>query len=208
MQKIRFNTVADLINKKKKLCEYYKLAIFKYHSQFRLPLKGRMWEEVLENILEKAGFKILTPVDLSAKRGRDIEVSQFNWVSCKSCKIVWKKRLGVQSCSISGYRLSKVEDFLESILIFDKSFDFYIISMYSLIDGHYTYELFVMPVKILVNSNFRFDGNKTNIHNCTQLRVEKALASQLWIDIYDLSVYRQFRVIKVTVQRPNKINLL
>lgn len=78
MYKIKFKSLRELIIKKNKIRKFYAVVINKYHKIFRLPLTGLMREQVCENILLKSGFSIVTPVSVSHRRGKDIQVDNFN----------------------------------------------------------------------------------------------------------------------------------
>ena len=54
------------------------LGVTKYHKIFRLPLMGLKFEEVIENVLESAGCKILQRVSRSNRRGKDLKVAGVN----------------------------------------------------------------------------------------------------------------------------------
>ena len=194
---------------KKKILTNYVLAIKKYHKIFRLPLTGLLWEQVLENIFIKSGLKILDPVSTDHIKGKDLRVEKFDCVSCKSTRIHYKVRSKVYCCSVSGYRLGSSRDEKVSIEDQDKMFDYYFISMYFKNDGYYTYSLYIFPTLLLMDINFFiFDEKKSNVHNSIQLRLEKSMSNQLWIDILNLNVYKNYKVVSITVKIPININLL
>ena len=165
---------------KEKIAANYVESIQAYHSLFRLPLRGQMWEQVLENILKKSDIEILNEVSSSNQRGRDLQTSVFGGISCKTSKIEYRVGKKLFVCNISGYRLQSSDNFEKTIKSLDKSFNFYFISMYILKDDFYQYSLYIIPKDSLVNiDNFIFINNVSNIFKNIQLKIVPTMSDQL-----------------------------
>ena len=212
--KLRFNSLKDYIFWKELLSKYYISAINNYHENYRLPLTGTVWEQVVENILIKSNLIksnliILTPVDTSHRRGTDLTVEIFNSISCKTNKIEYKVRKQVYGCKISSYRLGSSLNYSETIRLLENAFDYYFISMYYEQNGNYIYSWYIIPTKSLLNIDlFTFNNYKTNIVNGVSLAIFPSMAYQLWITVENMEKFKSYKVVSTSVKIPKNINLI
>ena len=205
---------------KKDLAICYKLAIDFYHLAWRLPLTGSNWEQVVENILSECNFEVITNASKSHARGRDLESTFFNWISCKGARIQYKSRSKRHQVDISSYRLTGVsitkENRIEMIRSFNYSFQYYFMSLYeikNIVGGlKYIYSFYIIPRDSFLNmDNFFFEGHsdKSNIVDDIRLEIKEGCSQQLWISVLDLNTLEKFRITttEVDVLSEKKINL-
>lgn len=74
----RFLNLAQLISVKKSIKKYYALSLTNYHKIFRLQLSGKVFEEVLEEILTYCeGITVLCGTNRSNTMGRDLNTTTY-----------------------------------------------------------------------------------------------------------------------------------
>ena len=103
----------------------------------------------------------------------------------------------------------KDNDLLENIENFDKSFNYYFLSLYYEKNGYFFYSFYIIPTKALIDCKFFFlNNNKSNEFKSIQLEIKKSLSSQLWINVLDLKVLEKFKLTTVQVKILVDIKLL